>query len=229
MSPRSDSPISWRLVLALSLAAALPLSAQSPQPLPPPTDGQKALLDQIQGVGDFKFGAKDDSFKPGAIKPQEHQNPTQYVNPGWQVFAVGKPEEITWGGLHPYEAKLTFFDHALIEIDFYFNAELGDLLAAENAFAQKYGASRDGGNITMPNGGSLRAVLWNPSGSGKIQAQLGLPETAPPRVDYLKQKIVGAVSLSDVGLIQKITQQNQDAAQRKFNQQHDLEKIKAQL
>src|SRR5258708_29354661 len=149
----SLSSICRLIVVVGGIAATGPLAAQSYQAPPPPTDAQKALLDKIQGVGALKFGAKMEAFEKDLVKVTEPN--VEQLNPhGWQTFIDTKTGAITWGGLHPSKIEITFFDDQLIEISLQFNDELGNLLATDTAFVQKYGASEGSRSEGRDGGGS---------------------------------------------------------------------------
>ncbi|HEY0257129.1 MAG TPA: hypothetical protein VGC39_06785, partial [Candidatus Methylacidiphilales bacterium] len=64
----------WKLMFwGWGLASVLPLSAQvpalpPPPPGAPPTQAQLALVSQIQGIGDIKFGATRESFDQDSLQ-----------------------------------------------------------------------------------------------------------------------------------------------------------------
>ena len=227
----------WKLMFfGLGIASILPLLAQTP-PIgwtPPklpsgPTQAQKDLLDQIQGVGALKFGAKLESFDKDSLKPI-NLNPGQPASPALS-FQYLKEKGISWGTLQPSSIELGFYYGQLTWIRLRFNQENGDLIAVNNALEQKYGKPLVVGVDPVEFADSLyggNGSRWNGS---RIMMTVIIPAGIPVGVyaEYLKQKNTGAVEIIDHELSNKISREKLDAAQQELLKSHDLEKIKADL
>jgi len=212
------------MFFGLGLASILPLLAQ-PSP-PPPTQAQLALLDQIQGVGNLKFGAKLESFDKDSLKPigVNAGNPTS----AGLSFQYLKTSGVSWGTLQPSKIELRFYYGQLAGIILFFDKERGDLIAVSQALTEKYGATQTASGMRMEDASSSSGPTWM---SGNIQMTAAMPDTIPPgsNADYLKQVATGAVQILDIELYQKLSQEKHDEVQQEMLKGHDLEKIKADL
>src|ERR1700744_3506492 len=106
--------LTWKLmVLAVSVTAIAPLRADPA--IPPPSPEQLALVDQIQGLGPFKFGATLDSFDKDSLKvPEENHSSDKVTFDYVRTDQFGKL--ITWGTLQPTKVELQFYDNHLVVI-----------------------------------------------------------------------------------------------------------------
>ncbi|HEY0258119.1 MAG TPA: hypothetical protein VGC39_11795, partial [Candidatus Methylacidiphilales bacterium] len=201
------------------MASIYPMEAQadsSTSPAPS-TPEQLALVDQIQGLKDIKFGATLDSFDKSLLKAVQE-------GPTYSIYQYLKTDGITWGTFTPSYIELQFYYGQLIGISFSFNEENGDLIAMYKAALQKYGASESSyGNVPFINGG-YSGPSWTTS---NIQMIVALPQDIPAGDygDFLKKKGTGAVALLDIGLRKKISSEKLEAAKQEMQKAHDLDKI----
>ena len=196
--------ILWRMILPVA-AMAVPLQAQTPPPPPieyaevpqtDPTEAQKALLDQVQGVGKIKFGATVESFARDALSPVTlaETPPPDSIS----YFQYPKPNEITWGTLHPSSIELRFLFNHLVMIRMNFSETLGDLLTVQKAVIQKYGPTSHEGQIFFSENSGMEGLIWY---SQMRQLNILFPkESAVRAIPDLDKKSSGVVVLFDDGL-----------------------------
>jgi len=227
--------ILWRVFLPVVAAAVfLPVYAQirpdGPVPIRPriligPNDAQKALLDQIQGVGPIKFGATVESFGKDTLTPFEYPGDTPTTRVHYYKYL--KANEITWGTLHPSTVELEFSYNQLVIIRLKFQETLGSLLVVKDAVSEKYGPAKSSGQIRLSDGSSYSGPAWI---SDRMQLIAMFPEKpAELESNDLKVSAMAAVQLEDFGLWRKQSEEKLEAAQAEMLKGHDLEKIKADL
>ncbi len=212
-----------------------PVQAQIPPSLPPralsrhmpnsPSDAQRALIDQIQGVGPLKFGVTPESLGKDALIPAQdvegaHSDQTSF-------FQYLKAKDITWGTLHPSAVELRFRYNQLLTIRLIFNETVGDLLVVRRALVEKYGPASGRSNIQRTSSEGYSGPIWN---TERIQLTIAFPEepNLGETIDFDK-KTTAVVELIDQGLWMKQSKEKLETAQKKMLEDHDLEKIKADL
>jgi len=137
------------LILATLPARAVVGPAYHGQPddgsgaTPVPTKSDVASVDQIKGIGKYKFGAKLTDFANDSLQivDPRAKGVLLKVSPYGDNYLVANLNGLTWGNIPLAGLILTFHDGILIDIQMALKAKKVDLYLADRAFKDKYGSN----------------------------------------------------------------------------------------
>ena len=150
---RSPYIIAVLLILAGSPAKAVngPVYHEQPDdssPAPAPSSAASSSsksdsVDQIKGIGIFKFGAKVTDFAPGLLQVVDPRakGVLLRVCPYGDNYLVTDLTGLTWGNIPLAGLIVTFHDGMLIDLQVALKAKKSDLYLADRAFKDKYGSN----------------------------------------------------------------------------------------
>jgi hypothetical protein len=176
----------------VSISAPAPVSkpvAASPASVSPSVTSTSKVdsVDQIKGIGDFKFGAKLADLPPGslqAIDPKA-KGTLLKVSPYGDNYLVTNLTDLTWGGIPVAGMIVTFHDGILLDLQVALKAKKSDFYIADRAFKDKYGPSQ------------LKTAPVETWSGNRIQVTLILSGAGPLDANSLDAPAVGKLELFD--------------------------------
>jgi len=125
--------------LALAFSGNLPLQAADS------SASKYESVDQIKGLGIFKFGSHFKDFPPGLLRiiDPRAKGILLRVSPYGDNYLVTDLKGLTWGNIPLTGIVVTFHDDVLIDVQASMKAKKIDFYFADRAFKEKYGQSEE--------------------------------------------------------------------------------------
>ena len=134
----------FRYILALlALPFLLGFCGSSPTFAADTATSKYASVDQITGLGPFKFGAHLKDFPPGLLRviDPKAKGVLLRVSPYGTNYLVMDLKDLSWGTIPLTGLIATFHDDVLIDLQASMKAKKIDFYFADRAFKEKYGPS----------------------------------------------------------------------------------------
>jgi len=204
--------------------APLQRTAESipPEPTLPPESkpkGKYDSVDQIKGVGKYKFGSKLSDFPPAELRPVDPRakGTLLRVSPYGDNFLVNDLKGLSWGNIPLSGLIITFHEGILIDIQMAMRGKKLDFQLAERAFKDKYG----------PNQTKIFPLqTWS---GNRIQVTLILVGEIFKDEGSLDQPAQGKVEMFDQGRWEKFETVERTESNRTLEERHKeaLSKVKS--
>lgn len=188
-----------------------------PAPVTPKASKPKLeSVDQIKGVGKFKFGSHVADYPVTLLQIVDHKakGVLLRVSPYGDNYLVTDVKDLTWGGVPVKGMVLTFHNDVLIDFQIALKAKRGDLYVANQAFKAKYGPSDP---TTFPiqtwTGDQIQVTLMFPA--SQIPDAKAVDAPGQGRVEILDQARWKKFEAVKAAELKKILDQRYDTAAKK--------------